>query len=74
MFKRNALKRKKICIVAVWLIGVLISIVLLYLLEKSLCSDNGKADLLEQADVVTEQIPAIIVPGMMVLRDRNIAA
>ena len=60
MFKRNALKRKKICIVAVWLIGVLISIVLLYLLEKSLCSDNGKADLLEQADVVAEQIPAII--------------
>jgi small conductance mechanosensitive channel len=61
MMKTNALKRKRICIVTVWLVGVLVILTSLFLMERSICLERGKAELLEEADIVAEQIPAIIV-------------
>lgn len=60
LMRASALRRKKNCIIIVWLAGILITFFLLFLLEKNICTKNGREELLEQADIVSEQIPAII--------------
>ena len=60
LMRASALRRKKNCIIIVWLAGILITLFLLFLLEKNICTKNGREELLEQADIVSEQIPAII--------------
>ena len=57
---QKTLRKKRICIVIVWLVSVLAVSCSLFLLERSNYCEKGRADLLEQGEILANQIPSLI--------------